>query len=161
MSAERVGKWLTIGTNVGVFIGIVLLLTELAQNATVMKAQISNERAAQAIDILMAAAASPELSGIEALLEESGFPDNTAGITELTPEQRRQYYWYLSAQRVGIENTLYQQTLEIVYDPDSLPLAKELLIQLQAFDPDGRRGRLEQLVLEVQKISDSRTEGMD
>lgn len=60
MNAERVSRWLTIATNFGVFVGIVLLVVELSQNATVMKAQISNDRAGQAIDIFMAAAASPE-----------------------------------------------------------------------------------------------------
>jgi hypothetical protein len=153
MSAERVGRWLTIGTNLAVFIGIVLLLVELAQNATMMKAQISNERAGQAIDIFMAAAVSPELSRIEAVLKESGFPADTETVSKLTHEQRRQYYWYLNAQRERVENTLYQQTLEIVRDPDSLLLAKELLTQLQAFEPAGNRARLEQLISEVERMS--------
>lgn len=153
MSAGRVGRWLTIGTNLGVFIGIILLLVELTQNAAMMKAQIANERAGQAIEIFMAAAVSPELSGIEATLRESGFPGDTEAVSKLTAEQRRQYYWYLNAQRERVENTLYQQTLEIVRDPDSLLLAKELLKQLQAFDPGGSRGRLEQLISDVEEMS--------
>jgi len=152
MTADSISRWLTFGANFGVLIGIILLLVELDQNATVMKAQISNARSSQSVDLFMSIAESQELSGIDALLQESGFPANTSEISKLTPGQKRQYYWYLQAKRFRIENLLYQQTLGVVYDPGPLIAAESLLPELKAFGVAGSTQRLERLIAEVEKI---------
>lgn len=154
MRADSVNRWLTLGANFGVLIGIILLLVELNQNATVMKAQISNERSGQAIGIFMTIAESQALSRIDALLQESGFPAETSAVSELTPDQKRQFYWYLRAQLMRIENVLYQQTLGVVYDPESLSRAKELMPRLKAFGVNEESGRLEQLILAVERTQE-------
>lgn len=38
MDAEKVNRWLTLGANLGVLVGIVLILTELNQNSELMRA---------------------------------------------------------------------------------------------------------------------------
>jgi hypothetical protein len=152
VKADSVNPWLALGANIGVLIGIILLLVELDQNATVMKAQISNERAGQGVDLFMAVAQSQDLSRIDAMLQESGFPENTSAISNLSPAEYRQYYWYLMAQRFRIENLLYQQTLGVVVDPGPLFGAKDLLPKLEAFGIVGRIGRLEQLISEVERM---------
>ena len=152
MTADSVNRWLTLGANIGVFVGIILLLVELNQNATVMKAQISNERSGQGIDLFMAIAESQELSSIDAKLRGSGFPDNTSAISDLSPAAHRQYYWYLMAQRIRVENLLYHQSLGVVYDPGPLFGAKDLLPKLKAFGLAGRTGRLEQLISDVERM---------
>lgn len=43
MRADSVNRWLTLGANFGVLIGIIVLLTELNQNSTMMRAQTRNE----------------------------------------------------------------------------------------------------------------------
>jgi hypothetical protein len=43
LDSERINRWLTLGANVGVLIGIVLLIIELDQNRDMMRAQIRNE----------------------------------------------------------------------------------------------------------------------
>jgi hypothetical protein len=153
MKEDRVNRWLTLGANVGVLIGISLLLVELDQNATVMKAQISSERADQAIGVLMTVAQSRELSDIEAMLLSSGFPDSASAIAELEPGQVRQYYAYLMAERFRIENVLYQQTLGVLIDSDYLASAQELLPKLKAMGVSGGGERLEQLVAQVEAMS--------
>jgi hypothetical protein len=45
MNSDQVNKWLTLGANLGVFVGIVLLLIELDQNSDLMRAQMVQERA--------------------------------------------------------------------------------------------------------------------
>ena len=45
MESDRLTRWLTIGANVGVLIGIVLLIAELAQNRDMMRAQVRHELA--------------------------------------------------------------------------------------------------------------------
>jgi len=51
MTADNVNRWLTLGANIGVLIGIMLLLMELNQNATLMGAEPWNERSGQGIDL--------------------------------------------------------------------------------------------------------------
>ena len=152
MTADSMSRWLTFGANFGVLIGIILLLVELDQNATVMKAQISNDRSSQAIDLFMSIAESPELSGIGALLQQSGFPEDTSKIAELTPVQKHQYDWYLRAMRFRVENLLYQQTLGVVYDPEHLVEARRLLPELLVFGVAGSTEKLERLIADVEKI---------
>ncbi len=106
MTADSISRWLTLGANIGVLIGIILLVVELDQNATVMKAQISNARSSQSIDLFMSIAGSQELSSIDSLLQESAFPENTAKISELTQDQMRQYCWFSLAKRFRVENLL-------------------------------------------------------
>ena len=45
MDSEKVNRWLTLGANLGVLVGIILILMELNQNADLMKAQMTQARA--------------------------------------------------------------------------------------------------------------------
>ncbi len=47
MDANKVNRWLTLGANLGVLVGIVLILIELNQKADLMKAQMTQSRADQ------------------------------------------------------------------------------------------------------------------
>ena len=44
MDSGRVGNWLTLGANLGVLVGIILILIELRQNADLMRAQMTQAR---------------------------------------------------------------------------------------------------------------------
>ncbi len=52
MDTDRLNRWLTLGANIGVLIGIVLLVVELDQNREMMRAQIRNELARGVSDFL-------------------------------------------------------------------------------------------------------------
>ena len=43
MESDRVNRWLTLGANIGVLVGIALLIFELNQNREMMRAQIRND----------------------------------------------------------------------------------------------------------------------
>jgi hypothetical protein len=43
MDSDRINRWLTLGANVGVLVGIILLVLELNQNSVLMRAQIFND----------------------------------------------------------------------------------------------------------------------
>ncbi len=45
MDSNKVNRWLTLGANLGVLLGIILILIELNQNADLMKAQMTQARA--------------------------------------------------------------------------------------------------------------------
>ena len=44
MNAEKVNTWLSLGANVGVVIGLMLLIVEIGQNTNMMRAQINQSR---------------------------------------------------------------------------------------------------------------------
>lgn len=52
MKSEDLNRWLTLGANIGVVIGIILLIVELDQNRNMMRAQIRNELARGLSDFL-------------------------------------------------------------------------------------------------------------
>jgi hypothetical protein len=44
MNTEHVNRWLTLSANIGVVIGLILLLIELDQNSDLVRAQIHQAR---------------------------------------------------------------------------------------------------------------------
>ena len=49
MNADNVNKWLTLSANIGVVIGLILLVVEIGQNTEMMRAQINQSRTDTAI----------------------------------------------------------------------------------------------------------------
>ncbi len=49
MNADSVNKWLTLSANIGVVIGLILLIVEIGQNTEMMRAQINQSRTDTAI----------------------------------------------------------------------------------------------------------------
>ncbi len=45
MDTDRLNRWLTLGANLGVLTGIILIIIELNQNADLMRAQMVQSRA--------------------------------------------------------------------------------------------------------------------
>ena len=64
MESDRLNRWLTLGANVGVLIGIILLIIELDQNRDMMRAQIRNELARGVQDLLVIAVADQDLADL-------------------------------------------------------------------------------------------------
>lgn len=50
MDSGKVNRWLTLGANIGVLVGIILILIELNQNSNLMRAQMTQSRADQLAD---------------------------------------------------------------------------------------------------------------
>lgn len=99
MRADSVNRWLTLGANFGVLIGIIVLLTELNQNSTMMRAQTRNEVTAGLIDLT---------SGI---WNNSQFADvHRRGYNgeELTATERHQLNFHYLAVFRYFENFHYQ-----------------------------------------------------
>jgi hypothetical protein len=137
MNTKNLNQWLTLGANLGVLIGIILLIAELNQNSTLMRAQIFNDRTDHGIAQFMTMAESSELSEIDALLLSSGFPENATAFSELTEAQKHQYYWLIRADRYRVENLLYQQSLGIL-ENDLGPVisGRSIIKQYEAMNQD-------------------------
>ena len=69
MKLENADRWLTLGANLGVLAGILLLVYELAQNRALMEAQTRNEVSVQIVDLLRDVSTDPQLA---ALLRRAG-----------------------------------------------------------------------------------------
>lgn len=64
MESERLTRWITIGANLGVLIGLLLLIVELAQNRDMMRAQIRHELAMGIVDLLQTPANNDHLADV-------------------------------------------------------------------------------------------------
>jgi hypothetical protein len=64
MDADRLNRWLTLGANLGVLVGIFLLIMEIDQNRQAIQAQTRNDIAQGAIGIVSLAIDNPHLADI-------------------------------------------------------------------------------------------------
>jgi hypothetical protein len=64
MSAEKVNRWLTLGANFGVLIGILLLVVELSQNREMIRAQTRNDISQQLSNRLSMIAADSQTASV-------------------------------------------------------------------------------------------------
>lgn len=62
LDSDRLNRWLTLAANIGVLVGIILLVVELDQNRDMMRAQTRNELARGLPDVLGIAASNNELA---------------------------------------------------------------------------------------------------
>ena len=82
MNTDKLNRWLTLGANIGVLTGIILLVVELEQSRNMMRAEIRNELAAEIIGLLNDVAYNPDFASI---LTRSNDGE------ELTPAEATQY----------------------------------------------------------------------
>lgn len=78
----NVGQTIAISANVGVLIGLILLLLELDQSSTMVRGQTRNDVASELIGLMSQVAGDPVLSDL-IYRAESG--------VELTPEEMQRY----------------------------------------------------------------------
>ena len=64
MKDDRLMRWLTIGANLGVLIGLLLLIAELNQNREMMRAQIRHELAMGIVSLLDTPASNQQLANV-------------------------------------------------------------------------------------------------
>lgn len=141
--------------------GLVLVAYELRQNSQLMQAQVFNDRSDQGIEVFLTMAENRDLSEIDAKLSDAGFPDNPEAYSQLTAVQKRQYSWFLRADRFRLENVLYQQLIGVMeYDEGHIAGANRLLRRYDAISANGESPitgrnstqRLKQLVVQVEEM---------
>ena len=64
MDADRLNKWVILGANIGVLVGIVLLIFEIDQNRQAIRAQTRNDIAQGAIGVISLSIENPHLADI-------------------------------------------------------------------------------------------------
>ena len=110
MESPKLQDWLTLVANLGVIIGIVLLVLEIRQNTDLMRAQIAMDRASVSIQTASDFANGGEVARIEASLfdEISGFPFAINWADKLTSEERRRYQYKIIARQYELGNDWFQ-----------------------------------------------------
>ena len=106
MTADTLNRWLTLGANVGVLIGIALLLIELNQNELMMRAQTRTELSNGIVEILSLSASNPQLASLTRRADDG---------EELSADEHLQYQHRSYALFRYLENLHYQYRLGL-YD---------------------------------------------
>ena len=99
MKAQDINQWLTLAANFGVLIGIILLIVELHQNSTMMRAQTRYEVSQGIVDLLSLSANNEQLASL-LRRADSGEP--------LTPDESLQFRHRTYALFRYLENLYYQ-----------------------------------------------------
>jgi len=106
MKTDQLHRWMTLGANVGVLIGLILLVAELSQNAAMMRAQTRNELSVGIVDLFARVAENPQLASLRRRAD--------AG-EDLSPDEAYQYEIITRAFFRYWENVHYQYRQEL-YD---------------------------------------------
>lgn len=121
MTAEKLNRWLTLGANLGVVVGLGLLIVEIRQNTLLMEAQMMQSRTDAAMEEQQAVYNSDyiprmrvKIAAGEALSEEEAFRHET---------------WFRSFNR-NMDNQLWQHTHGFLGDniPGSIGTAVRVII---------------------------------
>lgn len=108
MNMDQLNKWLSLLTNVGVLVGIALLVLELNQNTGLMRAEMHSMRAEAKATRQMDQANSGEMLRIMYEAGAAGFPQSPDGLDVLTPEDRYRFSSFLAGLSEAIQNWHYQ-----------------------------------------------------
>jgi len=115
MNTGNMNKWLTLGANVSVLIGIGLLIFELQQNREMIRAQTRSEISAGLIDLFSQVATDPQLAS---LIRRADNGDS------LTPDEEKQYGHRSAAMFRYFENVHYQYRQGLYDEPEYLAQRK-------------------------------------
>ena len=110
MNTDRLNRWLALGANFGVLIGLILLVYEVRQNSDLMRAQISMERTNTNMQILADFANGGDLIPIDVKLREQieGFPGTLGWSEILTAEEKRRYEFWMYVRLTELNNDWFQ-----------------------------------------------------
>ena len=108
MNAEHVNRWLTLSANIGVVIGLILLLIELDQNSDLVRAQIHQARSDTWVSGRLAFADTEHLLPAYQKFMAAGGPMDPSAIEALDPIESLRIYRYLEARAGDYDNLFYQ-----------------------------------------------------
>ncbi len=99
MNAEKLNAWLSLGANVGVVIGLVLLIFEISQNTEMMQAQINQSRTDTALSEQQAVYTSDHVPALLARIDRG---------EQLSDEDLIRYERFFRAFNRNQDNNLWQ-----------------------------------------------------
>ena len=107
MDSDKANRWLTLGANLGVLVGLILLIAELNQNRDMMRAQTRHELAMGIVDLFQTPASNEQLADLM-YRAKSG--------EEMTPTELFQFQLGTNALYRYWENVHYQYRVGLYDD---------------------------------------------
>ena len=161
MSADNVNKWLTLSANIGVVIGLILLLVELDQNSDLVRAQIHQARSDNHVISRHERADSEFLLPALLKFKSAGGWDNLEAIDQLTTIDAARIEAFMLARHQDYDNLFYQYQQGYLDEEfyqyrvaNSIRRFAPWWKKLGAFEPDGRRpsfdAEIERILSEIQ-----------
>ncbi len=116
MDTDKFNRWLTLTANLGILIGLVLIIVEIRQNSQLMRAQINMDRTASSIESLINVANGGAVATMQSKLyaEVDGFPMVLGWVEKLTQEEQQRYRFWLQARLYEFDNDWFQCTEGLV-----------------------------------------------
>jgi len=118
LGSDLLNKWLTLGANIGVLIGLALLILEINQNNELMLAQMEQSRSMSLVDFRRQSAMDAEFSELMAKLFE--LRDSGISFQEmdehLTPGEIQQLNTLATADIYDMENVFAQYERGLISD---------------------------------------------
>ena len=111
MTADSLNRWLTFSANVGVVIGLILLVAELNQNSELVRAQIHQARSDSYVSDMIALANTEFLLPAYEKLSVAGGINDVAALEALDPIERERIRRYAQARLADYDNLFYQYRL--------------------------------------------------
>ena len=106
MDSDRLNRWITLAANIGVLVGLIVLIIEIGQNTEVMRAQMAQERANQIVQKMDAYIHSDYWPMIAAKRDEAGSPREW--IASLNGEDYQRVLYTYVRDINDIRNQFYQ-----------------------------------------------------
>ncbi len=107
-SADKANQWLTLGANLGVLIGLILLIVELDQNSDLLRAQIHQARADNYESFMVEYADTEQLLQTMVKFRAAGAPRDVSALEQLDPVERDRLRSYFNGRVAGYDNLYYQ-----------------------------------------------------
>jgi len=115
MDVDRLNRWLTLGANVGVLLGLFFLIAELNQTGEMNRGETRNQVASELSELLRDVGNSPQLSALIVKAENNA---------QLTESETLQYTRHTLSMLRYFENVHYQYR-QGLYDEEEFSTQKE------------------------------------
>jgi hypothetical protein len=116
MTADSLNRWLTFSANVGVVIGLILLVAELNQNSQLVRAQIHQARSDNYVSDMMTIADTEFLLPAYKKLSDAGGISDVAALAALDETERERIRRFAQARLADYDNLFYQYSLGYLDD---------------------------------------------
>lgn len=103
-----ISSWLTLGANIGVVIGLVLLIVELNQNSDLVRAQIHQARSDSYESFMLDIADSEYLLPAYEKFKAAGGPEDVSALDVLNADERERIRRYFQGRLGGYDNLYFQ-----------------------------------------------------
>jgi hypothetical protein len=108
LDSDKINSWLTLAANLGVLVGLVILILELEQNSDLLRAQIHQSRSDAHVGHRLNDVESEKLTAIRMKLRENGYSRNIQSVDVLNKEELFRYIDWIAARHTDLDNLHYQ-----------------------------------------------------